>query len=474
MAAARPSRHLSPESRARLGVEARARVPVEAHAELVTTARLDPVQVVSEQAEFRVPELIPLRHARMGESPFTFYRGSAAVMAADLSRVPSSGITVQLCGDAHLSNFGMFASPDRRLVFDMNDFDETLRGPWEWDVKRLAASLAVAGRANGFSGAQIRKIVLAAVRRYQEAVAEFAELGNLEVWYARMEVAEEWKRLSDRLDKGMNKRLAKTIKKAQGRDHRRSHAKLTELVDGERRIRGDAPTIVRLSDLMSDVDGEVVDTTVRDVLRRYVRSLSAERRDLARSFQVMDIARKVVGVGSVGPRCWIVLLGGRDAGDPLFLQVKEAQESVLSRYLGSVRGNEGARVVTGQRRMQASTDIFLGWTHGVAPDGRKRDFYVRQLHDWKGSATVEAMIPRAMRLYGQLCAWTLARAHARSGDRIALAAYIGQDDQLAQAIAEFADSYADINEQDFNRFTEAMQSGELVTGGARTGNDRRR
>jgi uncharacterized protein (DUF2252 family) len=428
----------------------------------MTTRRSDPVQVVNDQAKSRLPELIPLRHARMGESPFAFYRGTAALMAADLSRVPSSGLAVQLCGDAHLSNFGMFASPDRRLVFDINDFDETLRGPWEWDVKRLATSLAVAGRANGFSAAQIRKIVLAAVRRYQEAIAEFAELGNLEVWYARMEVAQEWERLSDQLDKGMNKRLGKSIRKAQRRDHRQSLAKLTEVVDGERHIRGDAPTIVRLSDLASGVDREVVEESVRNVLRLYVRSLAAERRDLARSFQVIDIARKVVGVGSVGTRCWIVLLGGRDADDPLFLQVKEAQESVLARYLGSARGNEGARVVTGQRRMQATTDIFLGWAHAVGPHGHKRDYYIRQLHDWKGSATVEAMIPRAMRLYGQLCAWTLARAHARSGDRIALAAYIGEDDRLAQAVAEFADSYADMNEQDFTRFTEAMQSGELV------------
>jgi len=462
MTAARRLRHLSPESRVRLGVEARARLPVEAHSELIATGRSDPVQVVNDQAKCRLTELIPLRHARMGESPFAFYRGSAALMAADLARVPHSGLSVQLGGDAHLSNFGMFASPDRRLVFDMNDFDETLRGPWEWDVKRLAASLAVAGRANSFSDAQIRKVVLSSVRRYQEAIAAFAELGNLEVWYARMEVAQEWARLSDQLDKGMNKRLAKSIKKAQGRDHRKSLAKLTELVGGERRIREDAPTIVRLSDLTSGVDRQTVEQTVHDVLRQYVRSLTADRRDLARSFRVMDIARKVVGVGSVGTRCWIVLLAGRDAGDPLFLQVKEAQESVLSRYLGSARGNEGARVVTGQRRMQASTDIFLGWAHAVGPDGHKRDYYIRQLHDWKGSATVESMIPKAMRLYGQLCAWTLVRAHARSGDRIAVAAYLGDDDGLAQAVAAFADSYADMNERDFRRFTEAMQSGELV------------
>ena len=464
MAATRTRLQASLESRVEVGAQARLHVPVEAHAELIVTDRSDPVQIVTEQAASRLPELVPLRHARMAESPFAFYRGTAALMAADLSRTPSSGIAVQACGDAHLSNFGLFASPERRLVFDLNDFDETLRGPWEWDVKRLAASLVVAGRGNGFSAKQVRKIVLAAVRRYQEAIAGFAGLGNLEVWYARADFAEEWKRLNDQLGKGMNKRLAKTVKKARGRDHRQSLAKLTEVVDGERRIVVDAPTIVRLSDLASGMDRERVESTVSDLLRQYVRSLAVERRELARSFQLVDIARKVVGVGSVGTRCWIVLLSGRDAEDPLFLQVKEAQESVLARHLdGRPSTHQGARVVTGQRRMQATSDIFLGWARTAGLDGVSRDFYIRQLHDWKGSAPVEAMIPKGMRLYGQLCAWTLARAHARSGDRIALAAYLGTDDGFAQAVAAFAESYADLTELDFKVFTEAIARGELAT-----------
>ena len=321
----------------------------------------------------------------------------------------------------------------------------------------------MAGREVGFSAKQIRKVVLATVRRYQQAIAEFARLGNLEVWYARAEIAAEWERVRNQLDKGSSKRLAKTIKKAQGRDHRQSLAKLTILVDGERRIATDSPTIVRLFDLVSDTDRDVTEKMVRRLLRQYVRSLTVERRDLARSFQVVDIARKVVGVGSVGTRCWIVLLSGRDADDPLFLQVKEAQESVLARYLEEPASrNQGARVVTGQRRMQAASDIFLGWTTVVGPDGQARDYFIRQLHDWKGSASVEAMIPKGMRLYGQLCAWTLARAHARSGDRIALAAYLGADDGFAQAVAIFADSYADMNEQDFKVFTEAIQNRDLV------------
>ena len=467
MVAGRVLPHASLESRGVVGLQARARVPVESHAELIGTNRSDPVQLIADQAASRLPDLVPLRHARMGESPFAFYRGTAAVMAADLSRTPTSGLSVQLCGDAHLSNFGLFASPERRLVFDINDFDETLRGPWEWDVKRLAASFSVAGREIGFSAKQIRKVVLATVRRYQEAIAGFAELGNLEVWYARADIAQEWERLSDQLDKGMNKRMAKTIKKAQGRDHRQSLAKLTTLVDGERRITADPPTIVPLSDLASGTDRDMVEKSVRHLLRQYVRSLAVERRDLARSFQVVDIARKVVGVGSVGTRCWIVLLSGRDADDPMFLQVKEAQQSVLARYLeGPASSNEGARVVTGQRRMQAASDIFLGWTRAVGVDGQSRDYFIRQLHDWKGSASVEAMTPKSMILYGQLCAWTLARAHARSGDRIALAAYLGTDDGFPQAVATFADSYADLNELDFKVFTEAIRSGELATSAA--------
>ena len=464
MMVARSARDETPESRTRSGVRARARVAPEAQAQLSATDRASPVKVLREQAESRLPELVPLRHARMGESPFAFYRGTAAVMAADLARTPSSGLNVQLCGDAHLSNFGLFGSPERRLVFDINDFDETFRGPWEWDLKRLAASLVVAGRENGFSGKQTRKIVLAAVRRYQEAMAEFAELGNLEVWYARVDVDQEWERLTGQLDKAMSRRLADTVQKARGRDHRQSLAKLTEVIDGDRRIVPHPPTIVPLSEATSSADRDQVDETVQDLLRRYISSLTPDRRELLRSFRLADIAYKVGGVGSVGTRCWIVLMSGRDTHDALFLQMKEARDSVLARHIGgTTRGHEGARVVTGQRLMQASSDIFLGWTRGVGLDRQSRDYYFRQLHDWKGSATIEAMPPKGMRLYGELCAWTLARAHARSGDRIALAAYLGTDDGVAQAVATFASSYADLTEQDFGLFTDAMESGELAS-----------
>ncbi|HEX6249390.1 MAG TPA: DUF2252 domain-containing protein [Nocardioidaceae bacterium] len=452
-----------PAARTRTGHEARTRVPPEAHAELSTADRPSPVRVLGDQASSRVPELVPIRHTRMTASPFAFYRGAAAVMAGDLAGTPVSGLDVRLCGDAHLANFGMFASPERALLFDINDFDETYPGPWEWDLKRLAASLVVAGRGNGFSGKQTRRVVVAAVRRYRDAMASFAELGNLAVWYSRVDVEQARRLLGDQLDPRIRKRLDKSVAKARGRDHLRALNKLTEVVDGRRRIVADPPLVVPVSQLAADRRRDEVESTVEAILLEYAASLGPGHRELVGSYTFVDMARKVVGVGSVGTRCWIVLLRGRDDDDPLFLQVKEAQESVLARHLGpSPHGTEGERVVAGQRIMQAASDVFLGWHRTKGLDGKTRDLYVRQLHDWKGSATIETMTPKDLRLYAELCAWTLARAHARSGDRIAVAAYLGDDDSLPQALADFAHSYADLNEQDYATFSAAVASGELA------------
>lgn len=451
-----------PTARELAGQEARTRVPPEAHAEIRAADRPSPVRVLGDQAASRVPDLVPLRHTRMAASPFAFYRGAAAIMAGDLAGTPVSGLEARLCGDAHLANFGMFASPERALLFDINDFDETYPGPWEWDVKRLAASLVVAGRENGFSEKQTRKVVVAAVRRYRDAMATFANLGNLAVWYSRVDVDEARRLLGDQLDPRLRKRLDKSLAKARSHDHLRALNKLTEVVDGRRRIVADPPLVVPLSQLAAHLRPEELESAVEDILRDYAASLGPGHRELVGSYTVVDVARKVVGVGSVGTRCWIVLMRGRDDEDPLFLQVKEAQESVLARHLGSAaHSSEGERVVAGQRIMQAASDIFLGWHRTTGLDGRTRDFYVRQLHDWKGSATIETMAPKDLRLYAGLCAWTLARAHARSGDRIALAAYIGGDDRLPQALADFAHAYADLNEQDHATFTAAVARGEL-------------
>jgi uncharacterized protein (DUF2252 family) len=453
---------VDPASRARTGLEARERVPPEAHAELGTDPRPGAVAVLAGQIPSRVPELVPIRHERMMTSPFAFFRGAAAIMAADLAGTAVSGLDAQLCGDAHLANFGMFASPERALVFDVNDFDETHPGPWEWDLKRLAASLVVAGRENDFTDRQNRKVVVAAVRRYRDAMATFAEMGNLRLWYSRVDADEAVRLLGERLDQRNRKRLDKSVAKARTRDHLRSLDRLTEVVDGQRRIIGDPPVVVPVSDLTAGVAREEVEQGVQAILAGYASTLAPGHRELVGSYSFVDMARKAVGVGSVGTRCWIVLMRGRDDDDPLFLQVKEAEESVLAPYVAGVTpDNEGERVVTGQRIMQAAGDAFLGWHRVTGLDGIARDFYVRQLQDWKGSARVETMDPKGLRLYAELCAWTLARAHARSGDRIAIAAYVGDDDRLPQALADFAHAYADLNERDYASFGAALDAGEL-------------
>jgi uncharacterized protein (DUF2252 family) len=447
-----------------VGRDVRRRVQPESLAELATT-RADPVTVLAAQMPTRLAELVPLRHERMSVSPFSFFRGAAAVMAADLAGGPSTEITVQLCGDAHLSNFGMFGSPERRLVFDINDFDETAPGPWEWDVKRLVTSLAVAARQNGYAAEETRAITLAAGRRYQTAMASFADQGNLAVWYSHVDVEDAQRRLRPEMDKQMRKRLEGNVKKAKQRDHTRSLNKLTEVVDGRRRFVSDPPILVPLADLVEDGSQDARAQEVAALLHDYAGGLQAGARELARSYDFVDMARKVVGVGSVGTRCWVVLLQGRDESDPLLLQVKEAQPSVLARHLGpTVHASEGTRVVDGQRRMQAFSDVFLGAQSAVGLDGVSRDFYVRQLQDWKGSAAVEAMPPRGMLLYGELCAWTLARAHARSGDRVAVAAYLGEDDAFARAISDFAEKYAVLNEQDHAAFRDAVHRDAYLGG----------
>ena len=458
--------HLTPAERAARGAQARAEVPRESHADFkVAASRPDPIALLEEQAKARVPELVPVRWGRMMVSPFTYYRGAALPMASDLAATPVSGLTVQACGDAHLSNFGVFGSAERRLVFDVNDFDETLPGPWEWDVKRLAASMEVAARSNGFSGKQRRKIVAATVASYRQAMRNFAGLTGLDIWYAHADIDQLRAQFDAQLDARQRKLLAKGSAKARTRDSMQELAKLTTTVDGRPRIIADPPVLVPIEDLISDQARRgALKSEVQSIMSKYRRTLETDRRHLIDQYEFVHLARKVVGVGSVGTRCWIVLMLGRDAADPLFLQVKEAEESVLSRFLGASEfANMGQRVVAGQRLMQASSDIFLGW-HRIAAglDGRQRDFYVRQLRDWKFSVDIDAMVPGGMRMYGALCGWTLARAHARSGDAIAIAAYLGGSDVFDQAITEFADAYADQNERDHDAVVEAVKSGRIA------------
>jgi uncharacterized protein (DUF2252 family) len=456
----------SPAERSAQGMAARVNVPPERHAELGDPAdRPDPVSVLEAQAESRVPELVPIRYGRMLLSPFTFYRGAAAIMAADLAMTPVSGLHAQLCGDAHLANFGFFGSPERQLIFDINDFDETYPGPWEWDVKRLVASFVVAGRENGFTTKERRDVVRATVRRYQAAMARFAGMSELDVWYARAGMKSAQEILSKPLSKVQAKRIGKGGAKARTRDSIQAYSKFVRYTDGQRRIVGSAPLIVPIADLMPDADRQALEATISGLLSKYRRSLPSDRRVLLDRYWFIDMARKVVGVGSVGTRCWIVLLHGRDEDDPLFLQVKEAQQSVIAEHVRAkdlpVFRNEGERVVAGQRLMQAASDIFLGWESAEGVDGQQRDFYVRQLRDWKGSTVPETLAPNDMTVLGEICAWSLARGHARSGDRIAIASYLGDDDIFVTALVEFAERYADQNERDHAALAAAGRTGRI-------------
>ena len=460
----RPVSHFSRSERAARGKAARAEVPRSVQGEIQFPKRRDPIGLLEEQAVSRVPELVPIRYGRMLVSPFAFYRGGALIMASDLSRTPDSGLRVQLCGDAHLSNFGMFGSPERELVFDINDFDETAPGPWEWDVKRLAASFAIAGREIGFSDTERRAIVLATVRSYREAMAAFASMRNLELWYSHLPVEQAFQTFARGVDTKRLKRLEADVAKARTKDSMHAFEKLTGVVDGEPRIISDPPLIVPIDELLpSEMDHDAVMEEFRTIIRSYRRTLATDRRHLLEQFRFVDLARKVVGVGSVGTRAWIALFLGSDDQDPLFLQIKEAQPSVLEQFTGkSEYSNCGQRVVAGQRLMQAASDIFLGWQHIAAGlDGQPRDFYLRQLKDWKASFAIEAAVPAGASAYGKACGWTLARGHARSGDRIAIAAYLGKSDAFDQAIASFAETYADQNQRDYEALQDAINTGRV-------------
>ncbi|WP_409332897.1 DUF2252 domain-containing protein [Trujillonella humicola] len=455
----------TPQERRAAGKARRRQTPLESHAVVVRDpTSTDPLRLLEEQGATRVAELAPIRWGRMLQSPFAYYRGAARVMAADLAGAPRSGLSVQMCGDAHLVNFGLYGSPERRLVFDTNDFDETLPGPFEHDVKRLVASLEVAGRDLGLTRKQRRAVTLAAGERYRTAMAAFAAQRDIEVWYSRVEAEDLYARLGPQLRPGQRRRLSQAFEKARTRDTLQAFGKLTEIVDGRVRLRAEPPLLVPLRDLLPQTEEADLRAAFGDLLGRYRATLQDDRRVLLERYRFVDMARKVVGVGSVGTRCWVVLLAGRDADDPLLLQVKEAGPSVHEELVGpGPHDNQGERVVAGQRLMQQASDIFLGWLRSAGIDGVKRDFYLRQLRDWKGGVAVEELRPEGLEIYGQLCAWCLARAHARSGDRIAIAGYLGSSPRFAEALAGFAATYADLTEGDHRQLAEAAVSGRVPT-----------
>ena len=494
--------HPSLDQREARGLAARDRAALSSHAGWRPAAgRPDPVALIEEQDAAREPDLVPVRHGRMMASPFTFYRGAAKVMAADLKDTPVAGLAAQLCGDAHLSNFGLFASPERLLLFDVNDFDETLPGPFEYDVARMSASFTIAGRGNGFAPADVRAATLASVRAYREAMASFAQMGTMDIWYARLDSDEllasinaaaqgnasqaradkadkkqagtKHKKRAARQEKAARQRekasrklekvAQQTTAKAAAHDSAQALAKLGERVDGHFRIVSQPPLIVPARDLSATfgLSPGLIMPALHEQFRAYRATLQDDRRRLLERFQIVDMARKVVGVGSVGTMDYIVLLQGKDAGDPLFLQVKQATASVLEASLRRSRYRQhGERVVQGQRMMQAASDIYLGWTKGLGPDLR-RHFYWRQLRDMKGSVEIDKLGPAGLTLYARICGWTLARAHARSGDPVAIAEYLGGSDAFDQSMTDFCQRYADQNERDHAEFVQAIRSGRL-------------
>jgi uncharacterized protein (DUF2252 family) len=446
------------------GKAIRERVPRSAHGKWQAAPdRPDPVEVLRRQAQTRTPMLVPIRHGRMLASAFTFFRGGAAMMAADLAATPTSGLQAQLCGDAHLENFGGFAAPDRHLVFDVNDFDETLPGPWEWDLKRLAASCAVAGREMGLDAADRHTTILRAVSEYREAMRSFAQMRTVDVWYARMELDQQFARWSQLVDKSRRRTLGKALAKARRKDSLRAFAKLAQEVDGRPRIRSEPPLIVPVESLVTEWDHAGLHDRLYRLFMRYRESLAEDRRRLLDGYEPVDMAHKVVGVGSVGLQAWIVLLLGSGPHDPLFLQIKEAEPSVLEPYTEASRfASAGQRVVEGQRLMQAGSDLFLGWVRiARSPDGRPHHYYLRQLWDAKGSVDVIDLLLPELLTYAGICGWTLARAHARSGDRVAIAAYLGKSDVFDRALVAFSEAYADQNERDFEAFSAAVRAGKL-------------
>jgi uncharacterized protein (DUF2252 family) len=458
---AAPVVHLDLDQRRRIGRAARAAVPRSAHSEWSPGPdRADPGELLGAQETTRVPELVPMRHERMLVSPFTFYRGAAVIMAADLATSADTGLRVQACGDAHLSNFGGFSSPDRALLFDINDFDETSGGPFEWDVKRLAASFEIAARSRTFTTKETRSVVARVTKSYREAMATFAGMTNLAVWYARLDVEKVFGEYRSKATPEEIKRFERNLAKAQAKDNMKAFEKLTEQVDGEYRIKSDPPVVVALRDLLSANEVAEMQGWLEDRIRVYRRTLQPDRRRLLESYRLVDFGRKVVGVGSVGTRCWIALFLGRDSGDPLFLQVKEAEASVLEAHAGrSGFANHGQRVVEGQRLLQAASDIMLGWLRTPGVDGVERDFYLRQLWDGKFSADVDTMSPSTLDIYARLCGWTLARGHARSGDRVAIAAYLGSNDVFDRAMVDFSSAYADQNQRDYDAVSASLAAG---------------
>jgi uncharacterized protein (DUF2252 family) len=456
-------RQATPAERAAFGREARAKVPRSRHGEWKPPAnRTDPLEILALQATTRVPELVPIRYGRMAASPFAFFRGAAAVMAADLAHDEATGLTVQLCGDAHLSNFGGFASPERDLVFDVNDFDETIPGPFEWDLKRLAASFEIAGRSREFDESVRRSVVTQASRSYRRAIREFATQRDLDIWYARLDVAEIAERWGAQASRKLLETFQRRMAKAQSKDHLAALTKLTVEVDGKLRFVDNPPLMVPAESLFTDVYSSQTAGNLYDALSQYRSTLSGDRQRLLEKYEFTDLARKVVGVGSVGSRCWVALFVGRDNTDPLFLQVKEAEAAVGEPFLGkSEYPSHGQRVVEGQRLMQGSSDIFLGWDRFTGEDGITRDFYLRQLWDWKFSVDIDLLTPDAFGIYAEICGWILARAHARAGDAIAMGSYLGGGDRFDRSMVEFARSYADQNELDFATLTGAIASGRI-------------
>jgi len=466
--------HLSPKERVVLGKEARARVPRASQAAFEpSSSRPDPVSLLERQAETRVPDLVPIRYGRMLVSPFTFFRGAALVMASDLATTPRSGLTAQVCGDAHLSNFGLFASPERAMMFDVNDFDETLPGPWEWDLKRLAASVVIAGRDQKFSKKECATAARKVGSTYREEMHRLAESSNLDVWYSRVDVeaviagltaraARQASKEKAKRDEQMATKASSIVAKSRTKDSLQAQAKLTEVVDGRRRIVSSPPLIVPLTELEAEQQPDALFESLHELVRSYRRTLQTDRRHLLEGYELVDVARKVVGVGSVGTRAWILLFEGRDSSDPLFLQAKEAEASVLEAFVGkSHYANHGERVVAGQHLMQAASDIFLGWQRVEGLDGVNRDFYLRQLRDWKGSFEIEGALPAGLAVYAGVCAQALARAHARSGDRIAIATYLGNSSVFDDALVEFAEAYADQNERDYGQLQKAEAEGRI-------------
>lgn len=454
----------TPAERAAFGRQVRSTVPRSRHGAWEPTAdRTDPLEILALQATTRLPDLVPIRYGRMAESAFAFYRGAAAVMAADLGREVQTGLNVQLCGDAHLSNFGGFASPERDMIFDVNDFDETIPGPFEWDLKRLAASFEIAARARDLDEVDRRAVVTRSARSYRSAIREFATMRNLEIWNSLMDVGAIRARWGSEVTRSVNELLARRVAKAQSKDHLKALAELTVEKDGKLRFISDPPLMVPVEEAFTDVYSYHNLTNLLGALSDYRATLSGDRQRLIDKYEFTDLARKVVGVGSVGTRCWVALFVGRDSSDPLVLQVKQAERAVGEPFLlQSQYENQGQRVVEGQRLMQGASDIFLGWDQFQGEDGITRDFYLRQLWDWKLSARIDRMPLDMFAVYGELCGWVLARAHARSGDAIAIGAYLGAGDRFDQSMWEFARTYADQNDRDFARLQQAVASGQVA------------